>query len=110
MKEPTISELRERITLCKITSTVDSELNRVESIVPVQTVWARAEVRSSNVDSTTAGTRPVLRYIFTIRSQSIECDCVQWHGKTLYLNGPWYSISPRYIVIEAVEIAGDRYE
>lgn len=110
MKEPTIAELREKITLCKLTSTVDSELNRIETVTPVQTVWARAEVRSSNVDDTTAGTRPELRYIFTIRNQSIQCDCVQWHGKTLYLDRPWYALNQRYIVIEAVEIAGDHYE
>lgn len=104
MKEPTIAELRERITLCRLASTVDSELNRIETVVPVQEVWARAEVRSSNVDDTTAGTRPELRYVFTIRYQSINCDCIQWHGKTLYLDRPWYAISPRFIVIEAVEI------
>lgn len=104
MKEPTIAELREKITLCRLVSTVDNELNRVETIEPVQTVWARAEVRSSNVDDTSAGTRPVIRYIFTIRNQSIQCDCVQWHGKTLYLDRPYYTLSPKYIVIEAVEI------
>ena len=104
IKAPTMAEMREKITLCKLVSTVDGELNRIESVVPVQEVWARVEARTTNVDVTAAGSRPEIHYIFTIRKQAIQCDCVQYKGKTLYLTKPYYDVDFKYIVIEAVEI------
>ena len=106
MKAPKIVNFRDKITLCKIVSTVDSELNRVSQIVPVNTVWAVVEAKSSNVDDTDAGYRPEIHYEIIIRKQAITCDCIQWHGKSLQLTAPWYAIDEKYIMLKAVEVIG----
>ena len=101
---PRIADFRDRITLCRLTSTVDSELNRVYSIVPVQEVWAVVTVKSSNVDETAVGFRPEITYSIVIRRQAIVCDCIMWNGKVLKLSKPVYPLDTKYIQIEAVEI------
>ena len=106
MKEPRIADFRDKITLCRLTSTVDSELNRTYNIVPVQTVWAVVTVKSSSVEETNAGFRPEITYSIVIRRQEIVCDCIMWNGKVLKLTKPVYPLDTKYIQIEAVEIDG----
>ena len=103
---PRIADFRDKITLCRLTSTVDSELNRVYSIVPVQEVWAVVTVKSSNVDETSAGFRPEITYSIIIRRQNVVCDCIRWNNKVLKLAKPIYPLDTKYIQIEAVEING----
>lgn len=104
MKTPKIADFHDKITLCRAVSTVDNELNRIETVEPVQDVWARVEVRNSIVDGTTAGSRPEIRYTITIRQQSIVCDYIRYKGRLLRVTAPWYPVENKYIVIEATEI------
>lgn len=106
MKSPTMADFRDKITLCRLTSTVDGELNRTYSIVPVQEVWAVVTVKSSNVEETNAGFRPETIYSIVIRRQAIVCDCIKWNGKVLKLTKPCYPLDTKYIQIEAVEVNG----
>lgn len=104
MKTPVrIADFRERVTLCRLTSTVDSELNRSYSAEELKTVWAVVQVKNSTFDNTAAGFRPEVTYDIVIRAQSIECDCLKWQGKLLRLTKPWYALDTKYIAIEAVE-------
>ena len=103
---PKISEFRNKITLCRLLKTTDSELNRTETIQPTKEVWANVTVKRSNVDTTTASTRPEIHYEIVIRKQNITCDCVIYKGKTLYLTEPWYEYENKYIIIRAGEIDG----
>lgn len=105
MKAPKIAEFREKITLCKFVSTVDSELNRVQTAVPVQQVWANVTAKS-NVDITVASNRPELHYQFIIRKQAITCDAIKYRGRLLVLTKPWYEVDNKYIVLEGSEIVG----
>ena len=105
MKAPKIAEFREKITLCRLVSTVDSELNRVETAETVQQVWANVTAKS-NVDTTVASTRPELHYQFIIRKQNIVCDAIKYRGRLLMLTEPWYEIGNKYIVLKAGEIVG----
>lgn len=103
-KSPKISDFRDRITLCKFVATVDDELNRVYSIVPVREVWAVVAVKSANVVETTAGFRPELQYEIIIRNQVINgIDCIKWKDKILNLSKPNYHLNSKYIIFEAVE-------
>lgn len=104
MKAPKIAEFQDKVTLCKIVNTVDSELNRIESVVPLKKVWACVTAKSSVIDTTEAGNRPEIRFNIIIRKQNIECDCVQYRGKTLRLVQPWIEVDNKYILIEAVDI------
>ena len=106
MKAPKIVEFRDKITLCKLLSNVDSEMNRIQQIVPVQVVWAVVTPKSSNVETTEAGYRPEIHYEIIIRKQAIVCDCIQWNGKTLKLSEPWYPLDTKYIMLKAVETIG----
>lgn len=106
MKSPTMADFRDKITLCRLTSTVDSELNRTYTCVPVQEVWAVVTVKSSSVEETGAGFRPEIIYSIVIRRQEIVCDCIKWNGKVLQLTKPVYPLDTKYIQIEAVEIDG----
>ncbi len=106
MKQPRIADFRCKVTLCRILKTVDSELNRVETVQPVQAVWACVNVRSANVDETTASTRPELQYEIIIRKQDIDCDCVIYNGRIHHLLEPWYEFDNKYIYIKAGEIVG----
>lgn len=102
MKSLRIADLRDRVVLKKAVVTVDSELNRIETLVTTKTVWANVEVRSSIVDNTDAGHKDVLKYKITIRRQSIECDYLEYKGTLLIPTGPWYPVDEKYIVIEAM--------
>ena len=103
MKSLQVADFREKVELLRATVTVDSELNRTESFSVANVVWAAVEVRSASIDNTVAGHKDLLKYKFTIRKQSIECDYVRYHGKVLVLTCPWYEVDNKYIVIEAVE-------
>ena len=106
MKPVPIADFREKITLCKITTTVDEELNRINTIVPKKQVWANVTAKS-NVDNTIAATRPELHYKFIIRKQdALQCDAVIYRGRTLMITVPYYEVDNKYIVIEAGEIVG----
>lgn len=101
---PTIAQLREKVILCRLLKTTDSELNRVETISPVLEVWAEVVVKGSTIDNTTATSRPELHYEITIRKQAITCDCIKWRDKVLYLTAPYYEKDNKYIVLRAEEI------
>lgn len=103
MKTPRIADFRHKITLLKATYTLDSELNRIETLKPIQTVWAVVEAKKSVDDLTSAGYRPEIEYEITIRNQTIECDYVKYNNKTLRLVSPWFPVG-NYISIKAVEI------
>ena len=104
MKAPKIAEFRDKINLCRFVSTVDAELNRIDDIQLVKTVWAVVTAKSSNVDVTTAGFRPEITYEIIIRKQAIVCDCIQWNGKLLKLVEPFYPVDNKYILLKAVEV------
>ena len=106
MKTPKIADFREKITLCKLVPNVDEELNRSYDIVPLKTVWAVVDVKSSNVEQVASGFRPETVYSIIIRRQTILCDCIKWQDKVLLLTKPCYPLDTKYIAIEAVETNG----
>ena len=106
MRTPRVADFRDRIVLCRFATTVDSELNRIETIEPVRTTWACVTAKTSNVDPTSTGTRPEIQYEILIRKQAVTFDCIQWNGRTLRLTEPWYPIENKYILIRAVDIVG----
>lgn len=102
-----IADFRDRVTLLASSATVDSELNRIETVAPVKTVWANVKVKNSVIDSTPAGTRPEIRYTITIRKQKLASyDHVAYKGRVLKLTAPAYEVDNKYIVFEAVETVG----
>ena len=76
MKPIRVADFREKVTLLKAAVTVDSELNRTETLTPTKVVWASVEVRSSSIDDTSAGHKDVLKYRIYIRKQAISCDYI----------------------------------
>lgn len=102
-----IADFRDRVTLLASSATVDSELNRIETVAPVKTVWANVKVKNSVTDSTPSGTRPEIRYTITIRKQKLASyDHVAYKGRVLKLTAPAYEVDNKYIVFEAVETVG----
>lgn len=108
MKNPKIAEFRDKITLLKSVATVDDELNRIETMQKMKTVWAAAEVKSSLIETTPAGHRAVLRYTFTVRKQELDFDYLLFKGKILSLLSPYYEVGNKYIVIDAEETIGKK--
>lgn len=104
MKTLKIAEFRDKISLQIATVTVDNELNRIESVRTVKTVWANVECRNSNIEDTEAGHKPQLKYKITIRKQTVDFEYIEYRGKRLIPTGPWYEVDNKYIVVEAVEI------
>ena len=101
MKPLRIADLRDKVSLKRAVVTVDSELNRIETLETTKVVWASVEVSSATIDNTDAGHKDVLKYKITIRKQSIECDYIEYKGRLLIPTAPWYSVDNKYIVIEA---------
>ena len=104
MKQINIADFREKIILLATQTTVDEELNRVETLVPTAEVWANITIKSGNFDNTEAGTKPQLRYVIYIRKQPIQCEYVRYNGKLLILTSPFYVVDNKYICIEAVAV------
>lgn len=103
MKKLKIAELHDKITLCKVVNSIDSELNRVESIVPYKSVWANVEAKTAVDDNTITGTRPEVRYKITMRKQDADCEYIVYQGKQLLVTTPCYS-DILYTYCEATEI------
>jgi len=110
MKDIRISDFRNKITLLTAEVTTDAEMNRTERMVRGRTVWANIEVKTANVDNTTAGTRPELHYKIYIRAQSVQFDYIEYNGKVLQLTAPYYVVDNKYICINAVEIKGKTWQ
>ena len=102
MKPLNISELSERITLLGVVETTDAELNRIESLKEVATVWAKVETKNSVYDTTSTGERPEVRYKVTIRKTPIDFIYVRWRGTVYNMLTPKYDIESRYTVFEMV--------
>ena len=104
MKDPKIADFRAKVMLCRLLKTTDNELNRVETIQPIKEVWADITVNNSNIDTTTASTRPTLKYDILIRKESVSFDCLKYQNRVLYLTEPYYEVNNKYILIKAGEI------
>lgn len=104
MRNLKISEFREKVTLCKANLLIDDELNRIEHIVPIKSVWSSVHVKGSVVDNTVAGIKPEITYSIIIRNQHVDFDYVRYRGKLLKLTRPYYEVDVKYIQIEAVEV------
>lgn len=103
-------DFKNRITLYGVKITRDSELNCIETLVPIRTVWANVEIKRNNDKETGTGTRPEIRYQITIRYARdlnvAEIQKIGYKEKTLNVDAPVYSVDNHYIVIEAVGIYG----
>lgn len=104
MKQLRIADFRDKVSLKIAVVTVDSELNRVETLRTAKVVWANVETRSSNIDDTEAGHRPQLVYRITMRKQDVDFEYLEYNGKLLIPNGPYYPVDNKYLVVEAVEV------
>ena len=102
MKLLNISELSERITLVGVVETLDAELNRIESLKDVATVWAKVEPKSSAYDGTPTGERAEVRYKVTIRKNPTEFTYIRWRGEVYNMLAPKYDVESRYTVFEMV--------
>ena len=101
-KDITIGDLSERITLIGVTETVDDELNRIETLVDLATVWAFIEFKSSNFDKTATGERPEVRYKVTMRKNDINFLYIRWRGTVYNLDAPKHDVDRKYTVFEMV--------
>lgn len=103
MKRLKIASFRDKVSLKIAVLTVDSELNRTETLRTAKVVWANVEVRGSNIDDTTAGHKPQLKYKITMRKENMAFDYLEYNGKLLVPTGPHYIVDNMYIVVEAEE-------
>lgn len=108
-KTPRIADFRDRITLLQVQWQVDDELNRKEVLVPVKTVWAAIEAKSSAFDGTQTGTRPEVVYKIFLRKIDVSFGYIQWKNKILSLKFPTYEVDNKYIYFEAVMIDGKEH-
>ena len=101
---------KKRITLYGVKITRDSELNRIEQLVHIRSVWANVEVKRNDDKETGTGTRPEIGYQIIIRYASdlvlAEIQKIGYKDKILNVVSPVYSVDNHYIVIEAVGIYG----
>lgn len=95
-----IADFRNRIKLLKSNPTVDAELNRIEKFDLLQEVWANIEVKASNYEKTSIGTKPKISYKVVLRKTSCNFDAVRWNGKIYHLLAPEYVIENKYTVFE----------
>lgn len=107
-----ISDFRDKITLLQTKVTLDSELNRVEALVPLKEVWAVVEVKNAGVDTTPAGEKWQVKYKITVRRQEVNSEYILYKGKTLRLTTPAYDFdnanNNKYVCFEAVEVVGKK--
>ena len=107
----TAQDLTRRIFLFKVQETLDEELNRLDRLVLLRSVWAHVEVKSTSDVQTIAGEKPQIKYQFVCRfADDIinEVKKVGYNGKILAINEPIYEVDRKYIVINAVETYGKR--
>ena len=105
----TAQDFNRRIVLYKVQYTTDDELNRIERLVFLRSVWAHVEVKNTNDVQTIAGEKPQVKYQFVVRfADDIinEVKKVGYKDKVLVVNNPIYEVDRKYIVIEAVETYG----
>ena len=98
------SDFREKIELLKYVNSIDSELNRIENLKSIKSVWANIQAESSNIDDTEAGHKDLLKYKIFIRKQAVNFDYVRYRGKLLILTGPYYEVENKYICLKCEEI------
>lgn len=104
----TAIDFRERVDVLRIRTTRDTEQNVIEDYIDVATVWANIQTKPRTVQ-TQAGERPFYLHTVTLRYNKVllpEIDAIRWHGKTLQLTLPPYSIGNKYIVFEVQESYG----
>lgn len=101
-KSLSISDLQERITLLQAVTETDDELNRVETLRDVATVWANVEPKNSVYDTTATGERAEVRYKVTMRKNDIVFDYVRWRNVVYNLLVPKYDVERKYTVFEMV--------
>lgn len=107
--EYTAQDFNRRIVLYKVQTTKDAELNRIERLVWLRSVWAHVEVKTTNDVQTIAGEKPQIKYQFVVRfADDIinEVKKIGYKEKILAVNNPIYEVDRKYIIIEAVETYG----
>lgn len=107
-----ISDFRDKITLLQTKTTIDAELNRVETLVPLKSIWAVVDVKNAGIDATPAGEKWQIKYKITVRRQAVPVDYVLYKGNVLRLTTPAYNFNNennnKYVVLEAVEVIGKK--
>lgn len=105
----TVNDLKERIILEKAVVTVDSELNRVPSYVPMREVYAGMfPVRATEAVSGVAISAQV-KYIVVIRKQPLEAKIarVTWNSVHYYPTAPWIETREWMIADFSAEVPDD---
>lgn len=86
-----VNDLKKRIILEKAVVTVDDEMNRIPSFVPMREVYADVVPKSTANAYTGTGIDERVTYTVVIRKQALEgkIERITWNGVHYYPVVPW---------------------
>lgn len=102
----TVNDLRERITLEKADVTVDEELNRIPTYVPMRTVYAAMIPQRALTTFSGVVINTQVKYTVVIRKQTLETkiERITWNGEHYYPLSPWIETRDLLIGEFSVEV------
>lgn len=86
-----INDLKERITIEKVTVTKDAELNRIPTYAVMGEVWAAMLPVRAYTQSSDAQLDAKVNYTVVLRKQPLEAkiERITWNGCHYYPVAPW---------------------
>lgn len=108
MKSPKISDLSKRVLLMNKQWTTDAELNRIQHLVKLRTIWAMVETRSTVFSTTTAGERPETTVRVVFRKIQHNFTHIEIDGEIYELISPAWDDSGKYTICDVRRIDGKR--
>ena len=105
----TVNDLRERITLGKADVTVDEELNRIPTYIPMRTVYAAMIPQRAITTFPGVVINTQVKYTVVIRKQRLEAkiERITWNGEHYYPVSPWVETRDWMIGEFSVEVPGN---
>jgi len=105
----TVNDLRERIILEKADITVDEELNRIPTYVPMRSVYAAMIPQRAVTTFSGVVVNTQVKYTVVIRKQPLEpkIERITWNGEHYYPVSPWVETRDLLIGEFSVEVQGN---
>lgn len=105
----TVNDLRERIILEKADITVDAELNRIPTYVPMRMVYAAMIPQRPVTTFTGVVINAQVKYTVVIRKQPLEAkiERITWNAEHYYPVSPWVETKNLLIGEFSVEVPGN---
>ena len=105
----TVNDLRERIILEKADVTVDEELNRIPTYVPMRTVYAAMIPQRATTTFSGVVINTQVKYTVVIRKQRLDAkiERITWNAEHYYPVSPWVETRDLLIGEFSVEVPGN---